>query len=71
MAYTKNTWTQNDLITADKLNNIEEGISDTSVFYLTLPAEAISSSEEYTKNLTEEEINSFKKWYCKSHCKSC
>lgn len=28
MAYTKNTWSDNDLITADKLNKMEKGIED-------------------------------------------
>ena len=32
MAYIKNTWTQNDLITADKLNNIEEGVYQSNNF---------------------------------------
>lgn len=30
MAYTKNTWASGDIITADKLNNIESGIADKS-----------------------------------------
>lgn len=30
MSYTKNTWTAQELITADKLNNIETGVNDTS-----------------------------------------
>jgi len=28
MSYTKHTWEDNELITADKLNNIEEGVSN-------------------------------------------
>lgn len=28
MAYTKNTWATDDIITADKLNNIEDGVSN-------------------------------------------
>ena len=28
MAYTKNTWNDGDLITAEKLNKMEEGIED-------------------------------------------
>lgn len=28
MAYTKNTWSDNDLITAEKLNKMEKGIED-------------------------------------------
>lgn len=31
MAYTKHTWVTNEVITASKLNNIEDGIADLSI----------------------------------------
>ena len=33
MSYTKTTWSENDIITADKLNNIEEGVSQSNSVY--------------------------------------
>lgn len=45
MSYTKTTWNNNDIITADKLNNIEEGVSQ--------------SNSIYEIELTEEEFSSF------------
>lgn len=62
MAYTKNTWTQNDLITAEKLNNIEEGVSSNGILHLTLPEEAYTSINTYIQSITEEEFNNWKEF---------
>ncbi len=35
MAYTPNTWATGDTITAAKLNNMEQGIANAGVFYIT------------------------------------
>ena len=35
MAYTPNTWATGDTITAQKLNNMEQGIANAGVFYIT------------------------------------
>ena len=65
MAYTKTTWSENDIITAEKLNNIEEGVSQSnSVYEIELTEEEFSSfaSGNYTsdspltKVLNEDEI---------------
>ena len=63
MAYVKNTWTEGDVITADKLNNIEEGVSEVGgVYELTVTKEEwsqmISSSADspWQKDITEEEF---------------
>lgn len=45
MAYTPTIWSENDIITAEKLNNIEEGIDNT--------LEISVSGEEFNQALTE------------------
>ena len=58
MSYVKNTWTEGDVITADKLNNIEEGVSQSnSVYEIELTEEEIEQMESATlvKNITEED----------------
>ena len=59
MSYVKNTWTEGDVITAEKLNNIENGVSEVGeVYELELTEEEISqvnNDEGFIKLLTEEE----------------
>ena len=57
MSYTKTTWSENDIITADKLNNIEEGISQSnSIYEIELTEEEFEQLQTGTleKNITEE-----------------
>ena len=58
MSYTKTTWSENDIITADKLNNIEEGVSQSnSVYEIEIPSEALKATrfEPYEEEITDEE----------------
>lgn len=60
MTYVKNTWSENDIITAEKLNNIENGVSNSSnpfVIEVTQEeAETARTEEGLTKTITEEEF---------------
>lgn len=63
MSYVKNTWTEGDIITAEKLNNIENGVSEVGgVYELNVTEEEwsqmISSSTDspWQKDITEEEF---------------
>lgn len=63
MAYVKNNWTEGDVITAEKLNNLEEGVSEVGgVYELTVTEEEwreIMSStyeEPWSKSITEEDF---------------
>ena len=47
MSYTKTTWSENDIITADKMNNIEEGI-DSFVYEL--------DASKYTTEMGSDEL---------------
>lgn len=60
MSYTKTTWSENDIITAEKLNNIEEGVSQSNNIYeIELTEEEIEQMESatlespFTKDITE------------------
>ena len=62
MAYVRNEWKENDIITADKLNNLEEGVSQSvKNFKLELTSEEVqlaftaSDSNPFIKNISEEE----------------
>lgn len=50
MSYTKKTWATGDTITADALNNIEEGIA------LALPTMLVRYDENYTLDHTWQQI---------------
>ena len=55
--YTKHTWQAEEVITADKLNNIEEGISQSnSIYEIELTEEEFEQLQTGTleKNITEE-----------------
>ena len=65
MSYSKNTWNEGDVITAEKLNNLEEGVSQSnSVYEIELTKEEYSSLIQGTyseaspleKNISSEEI---------------
>lgn len=58
MSYNKYTWQTGETITAEKLNNLEEGVQealegDSSVFYVDF---ATSDGQEWTANKTYAEI---------------
>ena len=53
MSYEKNTWSNGDIITAEKLNHIEDGISDTKIF---LAERTLDESEQlYSLNITHKQ----------------
>lgn len=56
MAYTKQTWANGDVITADKLNHMEDGIEsvESAMFLITLE----QSGDNYTIDKTMAEIMS-------------
>ena len=59
MSYTKTTWSENDIITADKLNNIEEGISNSlRVYEIKLTEEEISNGGKIIDKETFDNIRS-------------
>ena len=65
MAYVRNEWKENDIITAEKLNNLEEGcddIFDLGVVDITFPTEE-NPSVSIEENLTEEQVE--KLWNAK------
>lgn len=58
MSYVKNTWTEGDVITAEKLNNIENGVSEVGgVYEIEIPSEALKATrfEPYEEEITDEE----------------
>lgn len=58
MSYVRNEWKENDIITAEKLNNLEEGcddIFDLGVVDITFPTEE-NPSVDIEGNLTEEQV---------------
>ena len=61
MSYAKNTWTEGDVITAEKLNNIENGVSEVGgVYEIELTEEELNQattatiSSPFVKDITEE-----------------
>ena len=67
MSYIKNNWTEGDIITAEKLNNIEEGVSQSnSVYEIELTDEELEQLEAatlefpFTKDITEEDYLNIK-----------
>ena len=52
MSYTKQTWTRGDIITAEKLNHMEDGIASGGVFII----EETVSDNTHTLNKTWNEI---------------
>ena len=52
MAYTPTIWSENDIITADKLNNIEEGIEENSLFLDLGEVELIPTDQEFSYTFT-------------------
>lgn len=52
MAYNKTTWQNGDTITAEKLNNMENGIADSPIFTVTITG----SDNNYTSDKTYNEI---------------
>lgn len=44
MPYVKNTWETGDVITAEKLNNLEEGVENASVFTVPLDGNALTKT---------------------------
>lgn len=65
MSYTKTTWSENDIITADKMNNIEEGIDSLGkILIIDDILFSIFSSPDapYEKVITEEEYNEYIKY---------
>ena len=65
MAYVRNEWKKNDIITTEKLNNLEEGcddIFDLGVVDITFPTEE-NPSVSIEENLTEEQVK--KLWNAK------
>ena len=59
MSYVKNTWTEGDVITAEKLNNIENGVSEVGgVYEIELTEEEWGQAESgsgFKKTINEEE----------------
>lgn len=67
MSYVRNEWKENDIITAEKLNNIEEGVSQSdSVYEIELTEEELEQLEAatlefpFTKDITEEDYLNIK-----------
>ena len=60
MSYTKTTGSENDIITAEKMNNIEEGVSIFGDIYtLEITSEDLSAAQEVgyiTKTITKEDF---------------
>lgn len=52
MAYTPTIWSENDIITAEKLNNIEEGIKENNLFLDLGEVELTSTDQEYSYTFT-------------------
>ena len=55
MAYTKQTWNNGDIITAEKLNHMEDGIASGGVMAVNLTYD--ESTLTYTMNKTWQEIH--------------
>ena len=63
MAYVRNEWKENDIITAEKLNNLEEGCNNTfdlGVIDVELPTEE-NPNFSIEGNLTDEQIEKLRK----------
>lgn len=59
MSYVKNNWTEGDIITAEKLNNIENGVSEVGgVYEIELTEEELEQAAigEVTRDITSEEF---------------
>ena len=56
MAYTPTEWKSGDVITAEKLNNIEEGISNSNIFIVNISAHGSGGSYTVTSDKTYTEI---------------
>lgn len=52
MAYEKQTWANGDLITAEKLNHMEDGIDENSVFVVEYDEDASESSATFEETLS-------------------
>lgn len=57
MNYTKQTWTNGDVITAEKLNHMEDGIGGSSIEPLTITITYYENTGTFTANKTYEEFN--------------
>ena len=55
MAYTPNTWATGDTITAAKLNNMEQGIANAGVFYITATWDDSANGYVLDKTVTQIE----------------
>lgn len=51
MPYVKTNWQTGDIVTADKLNNLEDGASDTGILYIKL-SNVTPSSQDATDRFT-------------------
>ena len=56
MAYAKQTWANGDIITAEKMNHIEDGIESTSSGGITIANIAVSSMTTGTCDYTYQEL---------------
>lgn len=54
MAYTKTTWENGDLITAEKLNKLEQGVAN--IFHLLFPVNVININNTMTPDKTYAEV---------------
>ena len=56
MAYEKHTWETGETITAEKLNNLEDGIGDSSIFIVNISAHGSGGSYTVTADKTYTEL---------------
>lgn len=56
MAYTKQNWNNGDIITADKLNHMEDGIADTGTLTVHITQGSEASTDALVMDKTVQEI---------------
>lgn len=57
MAYNRTNWSSNDLITAEKLNNLENGVANLNTFYITATITTITPSRGADENITRTTLS--------------
>lgn len=57
MAYNQTNWSSNDLITAEKLNNLENGVANLNTFYITATTTTVTPSRGTDENITRTTLS--------------
>jgi len=57
MAYNRTNWSSNDLITAEKLNNLENGVANLNTFYITATTTTVTPSRGADENITRTTLS--------------